>query len=145
MPIRRLDKSSGSASTAKTGKGRQTSGPGGEKFAHYLDNVAAPQASNPLTALTGTAPIGGSEASLHQKREQLEQTDDLLGSLEDLGDNLKQGHESGENREQLRETRDQALRTLSSTPNKGEERDLLHRTAVLATVELAKSDRGDYN
>lgn len=84
----------------------------------------------------------------HQRREQLERTNKLLHTLADLGRDLTQSIvDSGSAdvvRERLREARDHALRALSDVPEKGAERELLHRTTVLATVELAKTDRGDY-
>lgn len=84
----------------------------------------------------------------YQRREQLEKTDDLLDTLAALGRDLTESVvESGSAdmvRERLREARDHALHALSNVPEKGEERELLHRTTVLATVELAKTERGDY-
>ena len=88
------------------------------------------------------------DGSRYYRREQMERTEILLETLTALGRDLTQsviGEGSLENmRSRLREARDHALRTLSGFPERGEERELLHRTAVLATVELAKTDRGDY-
>lgn len=88
------------------------------------------------------------EGSRYRRREQMEKTDALLEILAALGRDLTQsvvGEGSVEMvRERLREARDTALRTLSGAPERGEACELLHRTAVLATVELAKTDRGDY-
>ena len=88
------------------------------------------------------------DAGRYYRREQMERTEILLETLSALGRDIAQsvaGEESAETmRGKLREARDHALRTLSGFPERGEERELLHRTTVLATVELAKTDRGDY-
>ncbi|MBF0188937.1 MAG: hypothetical protein HQL50_13525 [Magnetococcales bacterium] len=147
MAIRRLDKSTKTGAAVPTGKGRAANKAEGAKFASLLDSVAGVKEANPVAAVSGVGAI--EEASPHQRREQLGQTDELLDSLEALDRDMRQGRDaegrlSQDARERLRESRDQALRTLSEHTNVGEERELLHRTTILATAELAKSDRGDY-
>jgi hypothetical protein len=152
MTIRRINKagktnlrpvSTGNNATAKVGAG--------EDFAQQLAHVAG---ANGVETVEGVAPIktvndATSHGSKNERREQMEQTGELLETLEVLGENLdpsiliKDGNDDLA-RQRLKETRDQALRTLSGTPAHSEERELLHRTALLATVELAKSERGDY-
>ncbi len=152
MTIRRVDKGdTASARSAVTGNNRVTGPVAGEVFARQLAEVSGARELDTVAVIQtiqfdpGTT---GSESGRHQRREQLETTDELLDSLSALGHDLVQssigvgGLDAA--RERLRETRDHALRTLSSVSEKGEERELLHRTAVLATVELAKTDRGDY-
>ena len=106
------------------------------------------EAVAPVMSVPFDPGASSSEGSRHQKREQLEKTDKLIDSLAALGRDLTQSVIASGSaemvRERLREARDHALRTLSSAQERGEERELLHRTAVLATVELAKTDRGDY-
>ncbi|MBF0125566.1 MAG: hypothetical protein HQL60_09530 [Magnetococcales bacterium] len=144
MTVRQLDKTGKAmAQVAVATKNRPTGSVSGENFAHYLDSFAEVAGSETATTESGITP---DEPSLRQKHEQLRSAGDLLDSLEALESGLIQPSEEGSSgvRERLRESRDQALRTLSDSPNRGAERDLLHRTAVLATVELAKSERGDY-
>ncbi|MBF0110236.1 MAG: hypothetical protein HQL76_13785 [Magnetococcales bacterium] len=154
MSIRRVGKTdspaSGSISSAKS---RGIDGIKGEIFARHLADVAGAQETEAVETVTAIGPVaatGDREPTSHQRREQLLQTGELLDSLAALGRDLE--GTGGRNdslanmqlRTHLRKTRDNALRTLSATPTSGLERDLLHRTTVLATVELAKSDRGDY-
>ena len=152
MSIRRVGKADKTiirpVSTDKVkSKGVET----GENFAQQLAQVAGAQSADSVEELSAAGRVGGVSGkgpSQHQRREQMEQTDELLESLEVLGKDLdptliNEGNEDLA-RQKLKETRDQALRSLSDTPAHSEERDLLHRTALLATVELAKSERGDY-
>ncbi|MBF0159977.1 MAG: hypothetical protein HQL58_10695 [Magnetococcales bacterium] len=144
MTVRQLDKTGKTmAQVAAATKNRSAGQVSGEKFAHYLDSFAGVHGNESAAMDNSTTP---DEPSLHQRHEQLRSAGDLLDSLEALESGLNQssGEDNLEARERLRESRDQALRTLSDSPSRGAERDLLHRTAVLATVELAKSDRGDY-
>ncbi|MEO5340140.1 MAG: hypothetical protein H7837_06435 [Magnetococcus sp. MYC-9] len=152
MTIRRVDKSDKTAARAGlTGKNPAVGSVGGEIFARQLAEVSGAKGADAV-AVVQTVQFdpgaGNAEAGRHQRREQLDKADELLDSLEALGHDLVQSAIGAGSldvaRERLRETRDHALRTLSHVPEKGEERDLLHRTAVLATVELAKTDRGDY-
>ncbi|MBF0152531.1 MAG: hypothetical protein HQL64_02185 [Magnetococcales bacterium] len=156
MTIRRVDHSGKSLANSSVKKQSRTSeGTPGEKFTRVMDALApmeGPHAVNPADEVLPA----DSDSSSRQRRQQLQQTDELLDSLQELEQGLQgkdpQQEEKGGQEEdlteqarlRLRETRDQALRSLTETPAKGEERDLLHRTAVLATVELAKTDRGDY-
>ena len=157
MSIRRVDKRNKPViKPVVAGKNRPVSSASEEIFAQQL----AAQQRGDVTSVSGTEGVvpvksvsfdpGTStpEYANYQRREQIERTDILLETLSALGRDLTQsvvGEGSAEVvRERLREARDHALRTLSGVSEKGEERELLHRTAVLATVELAKTDRGDY-
>ena len=154
MSIRRVGKAttpaSGSVSSAKS---RNIEGIKGEIFARHLADVAGIHEVEGVEEVAATAQIGAvgdREPTSHQRREQLLQTGELLDSLAAMGRDITSSSKSGslgnvQLRSHLRKTRDSALRTLSDTPTTGLERDLLHRTTVLATVELAKSERGDYN
>lgn len=152
MTIRRVDKSDKTVSRpAVSSKNMATGSVAGEIFARQLAEVSGakePEAVSVVQKVHFDPNATGAEPGRHQRREQLDKADELLDSLEALGHDLVQSAIGSGNldvaRERLRETRDHALRTLSSVPEKGEERELLHRTAVLATVELAKTDRGDY-
>lgn len=152
MTIRRVDKSDKTVARSSVSSHNLATGPvSGEIFARQLAEVSGakePEAVSVIQSVQFDPGAHSSEPGRHQRREQLDKADALLDSLAALGHDLVQsaiGAGSLEAaRERLRETRDHALRTLSSVPEKGEERDLLHRTAVLATVELAKTDRGDY-
>ncbi|MEO5362639.1 MAG: hypothetical protein H7838_03320 [Magnetococcus sp. DMHC-8] len=152
MTIRRVDKGDKAvARPAVTGKNTVTGSVAGEIFARQLAEVSGakePEAVAVIQTVQFEPGASGSEGGRHQRREQLDKTDELLDSLSALGHDLVQSSIGAGSldaaRERLRETRDHALRTLSSVAEKGEERELLHRTAVLATVELAKTDRGDY-
>ena len=152
MTIRRVDKSDKSvARSAVASKNMSTGSVAGEIFARQLAEVSGakePEAVAVIQTVQFDPATSGSEPGRYQRREQLKKADELLDSLAALGHDLVQSAIGSGNldaaRERLRETRDHALRTLSSVPEKGEERELLHRTAVLATVELAKTDRGDY-
>ncbi|MBF0146500.1 MAG: hypothetical protein HQL84_10325 [Magnetococcales bacterium] len=153
MSIRRVGKAetpaSGSVSSAKS---RGIDGIKGEIFARHLADVAGPQeteAVETVNAVGQVTAVGDREPTSHQRREQLLQTGELLDSLAALGRDMEATGKGDsmanfQLRSHLRKTRDIALRTLSDSPTTGLERDLLHRTTVLATVELAKSDRGDY-
>ncbi|MEO5366524.1 MAG: hypothetical protein H7831_09255 [Magnetococcus sp. WYHC-3] len=148
MTIRRIDKGHPLAGGAAARRTAPAAG-GGENFAHMLDSVAGVGASEEVSAPPTVESVGavGDEPGRRERRVQRARTGELLDTLEDLERDLvgPLARETDEGvRQRLRETRDNALRTLSETPRKGEERELLHRTAVLATVELAKSDRGDY-
>lgn len=128
----------------------------GEVFAQQLAaqqrvEVAGGMAAEPVIQVKNVAFDPNAtppDSGQYHQQEQLEKTGELLNTLAALGKDLTQSLvESGSAdvvRERLREARDNALRTLSDAPDKGEERELLHRTTVLATVELAKTDRGDY-
>ncbi|HIJ85154.1 MAG: hypothetical protein HW380_437 [Magnetococcales bacterium] len=153
MSIRRVGKASTPASgPVSSVRNRSVDGVAGEIFARHLADVAGTQemeAPEAVAAAGQVAPVGDREPTSHQRREQLLQTGELLDSLAALGRDMEASAKSNttENiqlRSHLRKTRDMALRTLSDSPTVGLERDLLHRTAVLATVELAKSERGDY-
>ncbi|MBF0625449.1 MAG: hypothetical protein HQL82_11665 [Magnetococcales bacterium] len=149
MTIRRLDQAGKTyAPVGKAKAGKAGDGAGGEIFTRVMDSLAGVGETAAAQALNGVGGVGD-EPSPRQRREQLERTGRLLDTLESLEQDLVRPDEAGDglseaSLDQLRETRDQALRTLSDTPNRGAEHDLLHRTAVLATVELAKTDRGDY-
>ncbi|MBF0368523.1 MAG: hypothetical protein HQL52_03605 [Magnetococcales bacterium] len=153
MSIRRVGKSDRNLTgVGKSRAGRETGAVSGANFAQQLDTIAALRentAVEDVAPATATQAAGEAMPTPYQRREQLAQTDELLDSLGDLEKNLGADNLEEEavedSRRRLRETRDQALRTLSETPKSGNERALLHRTAVLATVELAKSERGDYN
>lgn len=153
MSIRRVGKANRSAiGTVAPGKSRHVEGMPGEDFARRLAEVSGSASSGAVektTEAAAVAAVGEREASHHQRDEQLSQTGEILDTLEALGRDLgtslgSMGGAKELTQKKLRETRDLALRTLSDTPARGEERDLLYRTAVLATVELAKSERGDY-
>ena len=150
MTIRRVDKRDKIAVQPSTAaKSRAVDLGNGEDFARQLAELSSIRESvgiNPVQSVSDHT-SGGKDPTPYQRRAQLEQTDELLDSLEALGRDLGENDltESPEIvRERLLKTRDQALRTLSDVPERGKERELLHRTAVLATVELAKTDRGDY-
>ena len=157
MTIRRIDKGGKSVvQPTVTGTSRAIGSVPEEIFARQLaaqQQVEAAEIQEPEAVMRVRGvpfdPGGSSsEGARYRRREQLEKTDELLGTLAALGRDLTQsivGSGTAEEiQERLREARDHALRTLSDVPEKGEERELLHRTAVLATVELAKTDRGDY-
>lgn len=146
MSIRRVGKADSPVSSAKS---RSVDGVSGEIFARHLADIAAvqePETVDAIAAAELVTAVGDREPTPHQRREQLLQTGELLDSLAALGRDIAAigKNSSMELRSQLQKTRDLALRTLSDSPSSGLERDLLHRTTVLATVELAKSDRGDY-
>lgn len=141
MSIRRVGKSGLPATP--TGKTSRTQAAGGATFAQHLESMAGIQARQPVLGVDAVDAVSRDDTPPHQAREQLDQAEALLDSLEALEKELAAG-QGKINRERLRQTRDEALRTLSNSPGSGRERDLLHRTTVLATVELAKSDRGDY-
>ncbi|MBF0400021.1 MAG: hypothetical protein HQL80_09205 [Magnetococcales bacterium] len=152
MTIRRVDRSDKVAARPSVANNNLATGSvAGEIFARQLAEVSGanePEAVAVVQAVQFEPGANGTDPNRRQRREQLDKADELLDSLVALGNDLVQSAIGSGNlemaRERLRETRDHALRTLSSVPEKGEERDLLHRTAVLATVELAKTDRGDY-
>ena len=152
MTLRRVDKGEKTvARPAVTSKNLANGSAAGEIFARQLAEVSGarePETVAVIQTVQFDPGTPGAESGRHQRREQLEKADELLDSLAALGHDLVQSAIGSGNldaaRERLRETRDHALRTLSSVAEKGEERELLHRTAVLATVELAKTDRGDY-
>ncbi|OSM04302.1 flagellar assembly protein FliX [Magnetofaba australis] len=149
MTIRKIDKNTGIYSKPKVGRGAKSGAAGGANFASTLDAVAGLPPVDAAERIHATEAVGEVDAvSDQERRRQLRDADDLLDSLEGLEKGLAEGGrgDGGDSaRARLIETRDQALRTLSDSPRVGEERDLLNRTAVLAAVELAKSDRGDYN
>ena len=153
MSIRRVGKADKTITKpVSTGKNKTAAVGTGENFAHQLAQVAgvrSPETIEEVAAPQVVTGVSSKGPSPHQRREQMEQTDELLDTLEALGQDLDPTllSEDGNDelaRQRLKETRDQALRTLSDTPVHSEERELLHRTALLATVELAKSERGDY-
>ncbi|NGZ07522.1 MAG: hypothetical protein G8237_14340 [Magnetococcales bacterium] len=146
MTVRRLEKTEKSVTAATLAKAKAAShGIEGANFSRSLAAAAGIQESLPLL---GTLSVVNNERTPtpYQRREQLEQMGELLDTLDALGRDLLAGTQSepDQTRERLKETRDQALHSLSNAPENGSERELLHRTAVLATVELAKTDRGDY-
>jgi hypothetical protein len=152
MSIRRVGKTDKTAlRPVSTGKGKAAKVGTGADFAQQLAKIAGVNAPEAVEEVARTEVISevANQGSNHQRREQMEQAGELLDSLESLSQDLdpailiKDGNDDLA-RQKLKETRDQALRTLSDTPAHSEERDLLHRTALLATVELAKSERGDY-
>ncbi|MBF0175549.1 MAG: hypothetical protein HQL63_01685 [Magnetococcales bacterium] len=153
MTIRRVDHSGKSlANTSVKKQSRTSEGVPGEKFTRVMDALAPMDGPHVVTA-TDEVTATDTDPSPHQRRQQLRHAGELLDSLQDLEQNLQEGDaqqdDTGKNvpdqaHLRLRESRDQALQSLTEAPNKGAERDLLHRTAVLATVELAKTDRGDY-
>ncbi|MBF0423445.1 MAG: hypothetical protein HQL73_10680 [Magnetococcales bacterium] len=153
MSIRRVGKgSTPAAGPVSSARSRSVDSVTGEIFARHLADIAAVQGSDLVDAVTATEQMGAvadREPTSHQRREQLLQTGELLDSLAALGRDIgtvgpNSSLETLQLRSHLQKTRDMALRTLSDSPATGLERDLLHRTTVLATVELAKSDRGDY-
>ncbi|MBF0139042.1 MAG: hypothetical protein HQL74_02055 [Magnetococcales bacterium] len=150
MSIRRVGKAdSPAAGSISSAKSRSVDSVSGEIFARHLADIAAvrePEAVDAVTATELVTAVSDREPTPHQRREQLLQTGELLDSLAALGRDIAAvgKNSSMELRSHLQKTRDLALRTLSDSPTTGLERDLLHRTTVLATVELAKSDRGDY-
>ncbi|MBF0283174.1 MAG: hypothetical protein HQL51_01815 [Magnetococcales bacterium] len=141
MTIRRVDR----PGIARVGaaKSRSAGAVGGAQFSSMLETLASLQETDAASGVEGVRPIGD-EPSRQQRREQLEQAGELLDTLEALEEDLRHGQGSEEAMARLRETRDHVLQSLSASTDSGEERELLRRTAVLATVELAKSDRGDY-
>jgi hypothetical protein len=151
MSIRRVGKAGKTTlSPVSTGKSAASKVAAGENFAQQLAEVAGPGGPEAVEEVSAVKVVNRvTSGSQHQRQEQMEQTGELLESLEALGEELdpsnliKDGNDDLA-RQKLKETRDQALRTLSDIPANSEERDLLHRTALLATVELAKSERGDY-
>ncbi|MBF0270814.1 MAG: hypothetical protein HQL98_01895 [Magnetococcales bacterium] len=147
MTVRRLEKSDKSAAGASVAKAKaSTQGVAGANFSRSLAAAAGIQEAIPLLATLAVSSGAERGPSAHQRRDQLDQMGELLDTLEVLGRELLSGTlpESEETRQRLKETRDQALYSLSNAPETGSEREMLHRTAVLATVELAKTDRGDY-
>ncbi|MEO5332886.1 MAG: hypothetical protein H7839_12755 [Magnetococcus sp. YQC-5] len=148
MTVRRLEKSNKTLASSAAAKAKPSGlAVEGANFSKSLAAAAGIQEAIPILAsLTAGSVTSERQATPYQRREQLEQADELLGSLEALGRDLIADDlvEPEETRKRLRQTRDQALRSLSNAPESGSERELLHRTAVLATVELAKTDRGDY-
>jgi hypothetical protein len=153
MSIRRVGKADKTTTRPVSTGNNKAAGIGkGEDFSHQLAQVAGvhiPEAVEGVAATRVVNSVSSQGSSPHQRREQMEQAGELLDSLEALGQDLdpadliKDGNDDLA-RQRLKETRDQALRTLSDAPAHSEERELLHRTALLATVELAKSERGDY-
>lgn len=139
MTIRRIDRTTGPFSSSPT---RAVRGEGDEHFAEYMDSLASLDGAHGLDRVEG---VTERERRSHRDQDaQLDDADALLETLEALGRSLEQGGDDAVTVARLQESRDQALSTLSNTPRGGEERELLLRTAVLATVELAKNDRGDY-
>ncbi|MBF0341395.1 MAG: hypothetical protein HQL95_10605 [Magnetococcales bacterium] len=146
MTIRRLEKIDKTASSAVSKAKAATQGVDGANFSRSLAAAAGIQETIPLLATLSVSSNSERAPTPYQRREQLEQMGELLDTLEALGRDLlsESLSEPDETRKRLKETRDQALHSLSNAPESGSERELLHRTAVLATVELAKTDRGDY-
>ncbi|MBF0190040.1 MAG: hypothetical protein HQL99_02700 [Magnetococcales bacterium] len=147
MTVRRLEKSDKSAAGVAVAKAKvSTHGVPGANFSKSLAAAAGIQEAIPLLATLGVSSGAERGPTTHQRRDQLDQMGELLDTLEALGRELLSDTlpESEETRQRLKETRDQALYSLSNAPETGTEREMLHRTAVLATVELAKTDRGDY-
>ncbi|ABK43423.1 hypothetical protein Mmc1_0904 [Magnetococcus marinus MC-1] len=147
MSIRRVDKPGASVSTTATRRTGQRGAVSGAKFTEALDSAQ-------VAAVNGIDEVNAAEAveqveqiSDQTKHRQLKQADEVLDSLCALEKELHNSAAQGDDgvMERLRETRDEALRNLTEETRGGEERELLHRTAVLATVELAKKDRGDYH
>ncbi|MBF0589324.1 MAG: hypothetical protein HQL53_09355 [Magnetococcales bacterium] len=146
MTIRRVNKGTQTYTAPRvSGKKAKVSETKEAKFTQYLDTVADVRDVSPTQSVDRVSAVEDS-ISAQTRRRQLQQTDELLESLEALEEGLRtHGDTSADHaRRRLQETRDQALRTLSDFPENGDERELLQRTAVLATVELAKSERGDY-
>ncbi|MBF0439489.1 MAG: hypothetical protein HQL93_10260 [Magnetococcales bacterium] len=148
MTVRRLEKSNKPLASSTTAKAKSSAlDVEGVNFSKSLAAASGIQEAIPLLAtLSATAVNSERSPTPYQRREQAEQVGELLDSLEALGRDLisESLAEPEETRKRLRETRDQALYSLAKAPESGSERELLHRTAVLATVELAKTDRGDY-
>lgn len=151
MTVRRLGKTDKTLSGSSLGKAKHAAGAiEGVNFSKSLAAASGIQEAIPILAALSAGSVNtvGTERppTPYQRREQMAQADELLDSLEALGRDLisEALAEPEETRKRLRETRDQALQSLSTAPESGTERELLHRTAVLATVELAKTDRGDY-
>ena len=152
MTIRRVEKTNKTRVQSVTNrKNRVSESGGGENFAQQLAAIAGTGEASAAAEVTGPTPEVSpvsSEPSPYQRGEQRQQTGELLDTLtvfeQGLAPGLVADPGSDGVRERLRETRDQALRSLSGSQEPGQEREILHRTAVLATVELAKTDRGDY-
>lgn len=140
MTIRRIDKGGGITGTASA---RSSGKVNGDRFAAMLESATPVPSKQPMNALGPVGPIH-EEPTPGQRKRQLARARDLLDTLEALEQNLSTPQDPELVRSRLQESRDNALHTLSDSPKSGEERELLHRTAVIATVELAKSDRGDY-
>lgn len=155
MSIRRVGKADKVVTRpVSTGNSRVGKAQSGEEFAQQLAQVTGAHSPESVERVSVARAVGSlsdqTGSSSQQRHEQLDQTEDLLDTLEALGqglDHALQVNNTNEDltRQRLKETRDHALRTLSGTSTHSRERDLLHRTALLATVELAKSERGDYN
>ncbi|MBF0262815.1 MAG: hypothetical protein HQL97_13385 [Magnetococcales bacterium] len=146
MTIRRLEKSDKSVAPITKAK-PASSMVEGANFSRSLAAAAGAQEALPILSTRSLSANGERAPTPYQRRDQLDQMGELLDTLDALGHELLNDEvsvESDETRQRLKETRDQALYSLSTAPESGSERELLHRTAVLATVELAKSDRGDY-
>ncbi|MBF0295621.1 MAG: hypothetical protein HQL96_10580 [Magnetococcales bacterium] len=149
MTVRRLEKSGKTLARSAAAQAKHSAQSlDGANFSKSLAALTGIQETIPLLATLSAGAVSTAERAPtpYQRRQQTEQATDLLDSLEALGRDLINDElvEPDETRKRLRETRDQALHSLSTAPENGHERDLLHRTAVLATVELAKTDRGDY-
>ncbi len=151
MTVRRLGKSDKTRASLATTKAKHSAkAVDGADFSQSLAAASGIQETIPILSALAVGSVGSvvseRQPTPYQRREQVAQADELLDSLEALGRDLSAEtlSEPDETRKRLRETRDQALHSLSTAPESGSERDLLHRTAVLATVELAKTDRGDY-
>lgn len=142
MTIRRVD--SGPAGPGGIKRSGGTHQKGGAEFSSFLDSVAAVQGAAPTVPVDGVGAVG-EEGSRGQRQEHLEQAGQLLDSLEGVSRQLGEGKDPTTLRDQLRHSRDSVLTSINNDPATPEERELLHRTAVLASVELAKSDRGDYS
>lgn len=140
MSIRRVDRGVG---LGGTGASRAPHQVGGEAFARLLDSAGQVQGSQPAAVLGAVAAVG-EQPNPRQGKRQLDRARELLDSLEALEQGMVTPCDVEAVQSRLRESRDQALHALSDAPRTGDERELLHRTAVLATVELAKSSRGDY-
>ncbi|MEO5376847.1 MAG: hypothetical protein H7832_03555 [Magnetococcus sp. DMHC-6] len=152
MTIRRVNKGDKTLTSAIKGKkANRISTLAGENFSQHMDSIAALQGTTSTVEVSALSELTAVDMnpSQHQKRERILQTGELLDSLTELEQEMAKTalkeKDLAQHRRRLRESRDQALRTLSELPKIGDEHDLLHRTAVLATVELAKTDRGDYN
>jgi hypothetical protein len=153
MTIRQVNRAGkGMAATTVARQGRTASSSSAEEFARCMDTLSSLQESDAVAMVEPTPSTDDQPSHQKERREQLFHAEALLNSLEaleqDLGHTMAAGSSApgaiSEARERLRETRDHALRQLSDSTRRSAERELLHRTAVLATVELAKSDRGDY-
>ncbi|MEG3639731.1 hypothetical protein [Magnetococcus sp. PR-3] len=147
MSIRRVDKPGTSLPTTGTRRTAQRGAVSGEKFTEALDSAQSSTVDAVDEVASTDAVERVDQVSDQTKRRQLKQADEVLETLSALEEDL-QGSASKSDEEvmdRLRETRDEALRNLTEETRGGEERELLHRTAVMATVELAKKDRGDYH